>query len=233
MPDIQRHILGVFEDAIQELKADIRRMADLALINISSAVRGLLERNEDLCNRAIASDEDVDTLEKRIDREGLQIIMKFSPMGRDLRRVISTMKMCSSLERISDYAVSLARRAKKVNATPPQLPEVSGMQRIYELASTQLRDAVTSFCDENLQLALHLQGRDAELDEAQAVLNEHLIERMKQDPERIRDYMDLILCSRYLERIGDQSVNIAEDAVYLMTAFDIRHGGELPPTPAA
>jgi phosphate transport system protein len=111
MPSSQRHILGVFEDAIQSLKDDIRRMADLALGNLASAVRGLLERNEDFCNRAIANDDEVDALEMKIDKEALEIIMKFSPVAGDLRRVISTMKMSTSLERISDHAVSLARRA--------------------------------------------------------------------------------------------------------------------------
>jgi phosphate transport system protein len=51
---------------------------------------------------------------------------------------------------------------------------------------------------------------------------------MPEDPGNIPDYVHLLFCARSIERIGDQSVNIAEDAVYLLTAMDIRHGGELP-----
>ena len=51
---------------------------------------------------------------------------------------------------------------------------------------------------------------------------------MQQNPVNVADYVDLLFCARFLERIGDQSVNISEDAVYLLTAVDIRHGGELP-----
>lgn len=227
MPADTRHILGVFEDAITHLKDDIRRMGDHAQANLEHAVRGLLERNVDLCNRTIADDEFVDELEKKIDSEGVEIIMKFGPVAKDLRRVISTMKAATAIERISDHAVGLARRAKQINQHPV-LPETEGLRSIYDLAAAMLRDAVSSFCEGNLQAALMIQGRDPALDSAYRDFNKRITARMQEDPANIPDYVDLLFCARFIERTGDQSVNIAEDAVYLLTAVDIRHGGELP-----
>lgn len=224
-----RHILGVFEDAISHLNSDIQRMGTLAQKNLEHAVTGLLERNVDLCNRAIADDELVDELEKQIDREGVAIIMKFSPVAKNLRRVISTMKAAASIERISDHAVSLARRARHINLHSP-LPETEGIRRIYELAAAMLKNAVSSFCEGNLQAALTIQGCDTELDSEYRDFNRRVTARMQEDPANIPDYVDLLFCARFIERIGDQSVNISEDAVYLLTAIDIRHGGELPPS---
>ena len=227
MPNETRHILGVFEDAIAHLNADIQRMGQLAQANLDHAVRGLLERNTDLCNRTIADDEQVDELEKTIDREGVEIIMKFGPVAKDLRRIISTMKAATAIERISDHAVSLSRRAKRINEHAA-LPETDALRRTYELAAAMLKDAVNSFCGGDLQSALMIQGRDLELDNEYRFFNTRVTSRMQEDPANIPDYVDLLFCARYIERIGDQSVNISEDAVYLLTAMDIRHGGELP-----
>ena len=227
MPNETRHILGVFEDAIAHLNADIQRMGQLAQANLDHAVRGLLERNTDLCNRTIADDEQVDELEKTIDREGVEIIMKFGPVAKDLRRIISTMKAATAIERISDHAVSLSRRAKRINEHAA-LPETDALRRTYELAAAMLKDAVNSFCGGDLQSALMIQGRDLELDNEYRFFNTRVTSRMQEDPANIPDYVDLLFCARFIERIGDQSVNISEDAVYLLTAMDIRHGGELP-----
>ena len=232
MPTDSRHILGVFEDAIRHLNDDIRQMGRIARANLDHAVRGLLERNADFCNRAITDDEQVDELEKRIDREGVESIMKFGPVAKDLRRVISTMKAATAVERISDHAVSLARRAKQISSRD-RVPETEGIQTIYELAAAQLKDALSSFCEGNLESALMIQGRDLALDAAYRDFNKTVIARMQENTAAIPDYVDLLFCARFIERIGDQSVNIAEDAVYLLTAVDIRHGGKLPETKPA
>lgn len=222
-----RHILGVFDDALSHLNTDILRMGQLAQINFDNAVQGLLDRNVDLCNRCIADDEQVDDLEMQVDRDGVAIIMKFSPVAANLRRVISSMKAASALERISDHAVSLARRAKRINEHNA-LVETNGIGRIHQLAAAMLRDAVNSFCNGDLQSALLIQGRDTDLDNDYREFNKRVTARMPEDPANIPDYVDLLFCARFIERIGDQSVNIAEDAVYLLTAKDIRHGGERP-----
>ena len=227
MPNESRHILGVFDDALSHLNADILRMGQLAQINLDNAVQGLLSRNVDLCNRCIADDELVDELEMKVDREGVEIIMKFSPVAGNLRRVISSMKAASALERISDHAVALARRAKRINEHAV-LVETNGIGRIHQLAAAMLRDAVSSFSGGDLQSALLIQGRDNDLDQEYRDFNKRVTARMQEDPANIPDYVDLLFCARFIERIGDQSVNIAEDAVYLLTAMDIRHGGERP-----
>jgi phosphate transport system protein len=226
MPPETKHILGNLQACLDTLKHNLRRMGDVAQQNLSHAVQGLLERNADLCNRAITDDEEVDELEKTIDREGVEMIMKFSPMGRDLRRIISSMRAATSIERISDHAVSVARRAKNISQHATVV-ETALLKHIYDLASAQLKDAVDSFCDGNLQSALQIQGRDTDLDAAYREFNKTVTAKMAHDVAQIPDYVDLLFCARFIERVGDQSVNIAEDAVYLLTAQDIRHGGGL------
>jgi phosphate transport system protein len=107
------------------------------------------------------------------------------------------------------------------------VPETEQLRRLFQLASDQLRSALQSLCDGDLTAALSIQGRDAELDATYREYNKIVMAKMQADPGQIPDYVDMLFCSRFLERVGDQSVNIAEDAIYLLTAQDVRHGGTL------
>ena len=226
MPD-QRHILSAIGEALNRLDAHIMKMASFAEQNLANAIRGLLERNDDLCNQAIADDCEVDSLEKKIDHEGHDIILRYAPVARDLRRVITSMKVSTALERVSDHAVSLARRARLLNARDA-VTETSLVRPIYELAAAQLKLSVDSFCQGDLALALRIVDNDDPLDIAHYEFIDKLTESIAVNGSQATDYVTLIFITRLLERIGDQSVNIAEDAVYCLTAQDIRHGGELP-----
>ena len=226
MPE-QRHILSAAEDSLDRLTKLVVHMASLAEQNLAHAIRGLQERSDDLCNRAIADDAEVDALEKRIDQEAHALILRFSPMARDLRRVISSMKAATALERISDHAVSIARRARILNAHPP-VAETALVQPIYHLAASQLKLAVDAFHHGDLALGLRIVHNDDPLDIAHYEFIDKLTEAITRNGTQAADYVALIIITRLLERIGDQAVNIAEDAIYVLTAQDIRHGGALP-----
>jgi phosphate transport system protein len=131
------------------------------------------------------------------------------------------------LERISDEAVSIARRARKINSHTP-VPEAQFIQGVYDLAAAMLRDAVAAFNVGDLKLALSLESRDEELDRIYSEAIRRMVRRSQEDVQHIDDYVDLMFIVRGLERVGDHAVNIAEDIVYAETAHDIRHGGERP-----
>lgn len=221
------HIFRAHDEAIAALAADIRLMGDLALQNLHHATEGLLNRDVSLCNRAIADDGEVDALEKKIDQTGLDIITRFGPKAADLRRVIASMKVSTALERISDHCVSLARRAKRISDRPP-IPETETIRELSALAAAELRDSVASFCDGNLEAALRMQTNDSRLDEVHQAFTQRIIAKLETDSTQVQNYVDLLFATRFIERIGDQSVNIAEDTVYHLTALDIRHGGKRP-----
>jgi phosphate transport system protein len=224
---MSQHILQAFEESLRTLKQDVIRMASVAQRNVTGAVHGLLERDTDQCNRVIADDDEVDHLEKTIDQAGLEIVMKFSPVASDLRRVFVAMKIGQQLERVSDEAVSIARRARKINSRSP-VPEAQFIQGVYDLAAAMLRDAVAAFNVGDLKLALSLEARDKELDQIYSEAIRRMVRRSQEDVEHIDDYVDLMFIVRGLERVGDHAVNVAEDIVYAETAHDIRHGGERP-----
>ena len=217
-----KHILGTFDGALTSLRNNVLMMAGLAERCLDRATRGLLQRDDNLCATAIADDEEIDQLEKQIDKDGVDILLRYQPVASDLRRVVSAMKLSPNIERTADQATNIARRARKLNRHPA-LPEVELIQPIQAHAMSMFKDAVDAFAREDVDLARGVIPRDKDLDDMNRQANKRLIERMAQDPDQLRGYLNLIFVSRFLERVGDHATNIAEEAVYAAAAEDIRH----------
>jgi len=217
-----RHILGSFDEALASLRNNVLMMASLTERTFDRAIRGLMDRDDDLCAHAIADDEEIDQLEKQIDKDGVDVLLRFQPVASDLRRVVSAMKLSPNIERVADQATNIARRARKLNQHPP-LSETELIEPMYAHAMSMFKDSIDAYIREDVALARAIIPRDEELDEMNAIASKQLIERMAQDPDQLRGYLNLIFVSRCLERVGDHATNIAEDAVYAAAAEDIRH----------
>jgi phosphate transport system protein len=197
-------------------------MVELTEGNLSHAINGLLQRDDSLCKKAIADDEQVDQLEKQIDKAGLEILLRYQPVASDLRQVISAMKLSPNIERVADEATNIAEAASKLNEQPP-LDEVNLIVPMQAHAIAMFKDSIDAFVRGDVELARAVVSRDKQLDIMNASANRQLTERMMQDRDRLRGYLNLILISRCLERVGDHAANNAEDAVYAAAAEDIRH----------
>jgi phosphate transport system protein len=136
------HILRDFDQAISSLKGEVLAMAARTRLNLERAIRALMERNTELANSVIADDDEVDEAERNIDQLGMDILVKYHPMATDLRLVVSSMKISMNLERMSDHAVNIAKRAKKIS-NAPELSEVNLIEPLYTLADNLLRDAIS------------------------------------------------------------------------------------------
>ncbi|MDF1751204.1 MAG: phosphate signaling complex protein PhoU [Verrucomicrobiales bacterium] len=219
-----KHTLGDFEDSLRNTRKSVLTMASFAQQNLGSAVNGLLQRNEDLCNDAIAEDEEVNGLERSIDQGGMEILMRFNPVATDLRMVVAAMKISTNLERIADQAVNIARRSRKI-LKKGHVAETALVGPIYEIASGILHDAIKSFSEDDPALALTLFERDVELDKLHKRAIKKYTSLMEEDTENLRTYLNLIFIVKCLERVGDHAKNIGEDAIYVSEGTDIRHIG--------
>lgn len=217
-----RHILGTFEAALTSIRTHALMMAELTQRNLQHSSLGLIKREDELCKIAIADDEEIDTLEVLIDRDGIDTMMRFNPVASDMREVLATMKLGIHLERIADQSVGIARRTLKLNAAP-FIPEVTLIHEMLHHAITMFQDAIQAFTERDVELALTLKPRDRQLDQMNQDAAEKLTETMSENVVHVRSYLDLIFIARYIERIGDHSANIAEDTVFLVSAQDIRH----------
>ena len=218
----QNHILGTFDEALATLRNNVLMMSSLAERSLNRAITGLLERDDELCTTAIADDEEIDQLEKQVDKDGVDLLLRFQPVASDLRRVVSAMKLSGNLERMGDQAVNIARKARKLNRHPA-LPEADFVEPMFAHAMAMFKDSVEAYLREDVDLAMALKPRDRKLDQMNASASKGLIQRMAEDPQQLRGYLNLMFIARHLERVGDHATNIAEDAVYAAAAEDIRH----------
>jgi phosphate transport system protein len=221
-----RHILREFDTALDALRSDALMMASLTDRNLQNAMICLLDRNPELCAITVADEKEVDALEKKVDGDGVEILLRFQPVASDLRQVVSTMKLGSNLERVADQAVKIARRSRKLTMEP-ELDEAIALGPLFIDAIALFRDSIRAYADGDVVLARSLQERDREIDQMNHDIAENLTAKMAERPDRIPDYLNLLFIARHLERVGDHAKNIGEDAVYSTEAEDIRHPNNL------
>lgn len=216
------HILTDFDDALTSLRNRVLDMATLTTRSLTNALNGLAQRDDDLCLKAIADDEEIDQLEIQIDKEGVELLLRFQPVASDLRRVIGALKLSPNLERVGDESVSIARRARKL-IRHEELPEVAWVSEMGAQAMLLFKDSVDAYTRNDADLGRSLKARDKPLDAMNADLLRRLLGRVPQNQGHLRGYLNLTFIAGHLERIGDHATNIGEEAVYAADAEDIRH----------
>jgi phosphate transport system protein len=217
-----RHILREFDRALDALRSDALMMASLTDRNLQNAMSCLLDRNPELCVVTVLDEKEVDALEKKVDHDGVDILLRYQPVASDLRQVVSTMKLGSNLERVADQAVNIAKRSRRLSMEP-ELHEAFALGPLFVDAISIFRDSIRAYADGDVALARTLRERDREIDQMNRQIADDLTVKMAEQADRIPDYLQLLFIARHLERVGDHAKNIGEDAVYAAEAEDIRH----------
>jgi len=179
------HSLAFFDTALRALRDSVLTMSSIAQRNLETAGRGLLDRNSTLCSLVIGDDDEVDELERLIDREAMEILLRFSPVAQDLRIVLASMRIASNLERISDQAVGIARRARKMNKHP-EAALCKTIEPVLQMSKELIRDAMKAFAEGNVSLAHSVIARDKDLDRRHRALTKEFTRAMEIDPANIR-----------------------------------------------
>jgi len=215
-----------FHDELEQLKQRLFDMSARAEALVDLAVDALLKRDTAKAETVIAVDREVDTLEIEIERLAVSLLALQQPMARDLRFIISAIKISSDLERVGDHAVNIAQSAlrlaeMKSDITPD--PEIEDMAR---RARAMLADALDAFVRADGKLGREVCRRDDQVDALHDSLFRILLTHMLEDPSTISAALELFLVSRNLERVADLATNIGEDAVYLAEGKSIKHHRE-------
>ncbi|MDP6083338.1 MAG: phosphate signaling complex protein PhoU [Verrucomicrobiota bacterium] len=209
------------QQALAQYKEKLLIMASHAEGMVTRAVRAHLDRDEPLANQALETDKTIDQFEIQIDRIALGLLAQ-APGEFELRQVTCGMKIARELERVGDEATTIARRAVELMALPA-LPTPLNIAEMTFLANAMLKDALDAFVSGNTVLARGVIPRDSRVDEMNQTHQDNLTELMEASSENIQRCQHLAVISKCLERIADHAKNIAEDAVLLHEAKDIRH----------
>jgi phosphate transport system protein len=219
-----KHTLPGFEQALESLRTDGALMGALVSRSLTNAKLGFTLRSDDHCAAVIADDEEVDLLEKQIDRTGTDILMRYQPLAFDLRNVLATIKLSSHLENLSDQAVTIARRVRWLNEYQ-EYEDKQLVVPIFELAESGLLEVLQAFSAADSLRAHRVRSQMEPLAQSSRELEEQFSSAVAEHPARSRSYVNLIAIGHCLERIAYLIESIAEEATYMAEAKDVRHPG--------
>lgn len=215
---MERHL----DHYLDELRQSLLRMGGLVEEMISGAMQSLMDRDSDHASVVIASDKQVDALEKEIDEACHSVLARQQPTAGDLRFLVAVMKIANDLERQGDSAVNVAQSVHVLNLEPPLKPYID-LPRMAKLVQQMVRDSLDSLVQKNAALALDVCQRDDQVDAIYKQLFRELLTYMIEDPRTVTRALHLLLIARNFERIADHATNVAEDVIYYVEGRDIRH----------
>ncbi len=218
MERTQRH----FQDQLDLLSEKVLVMGGLVEETIGNVVSALVGRDSDLARQVITNDHNVDRLDLEIDQIGMEILGLHQPVARDLRFVITAMKITNDLERIADLCTNVAERAIELN-TEPQLKPFIDIPMMARRAQQMVRGALDAFVQRDAAAARAVISMDDELDRRMEQIFRELLSYMIEDPKTITRALRLMFVAKYFERMGDQSTNIGEQIVFMAEGRVIKH----------
>jgi phosphate transport system protein len=187
------------------------------------ALDALVRGDGNLAKTVAKSDYKVNELELVISAQCTDILARRQPAARDLRMVVSIIRMVANLERVGDEAAKVGRLALKLADEHDKRPYQSEPQHLGEGVSAMLRGALDSFARLDVGMAIEIIARDPEIDREFKTLNRLLMTHMMEQPQRLKSMLRVNSCARAFERIGDHAVNLCEEVIYLVQGSDVRH----------
>jgi phosphate transport system protein len=218
----RQHTSKNYEQELRTLKEKLLLIGHKAETAIADATTALVKRQPSIAQRVIDEDDEVDQLEIEIDDLCLEILAREQPVATDLRFITTAMKIVGDIERIGDNGVNIARRALEI-MHEPELKPIIDVPVAAAAAQRILKESLDAFVNGDAEAAKRIIERDGYIDAVCEQMLRELLTYMFEDPSTISRALRLIFVARNLERVGDHATNIAEMAIYLVEAQDVRH----------
>ncbi|MCB8817751.1 phosphate signaling complex protein PhoU [Desulfosporosinus shakirovi] len=164
----------------------------------------------------IAEDQKVNDFERQVDDECVRLIATQQPVAKDLRMIISAMKISTDLERMGDLAIDIAKIVQRIEG--PLLKQLIDIPLMAEKALGMMRQGLEAYANEDMDLAHDLAVLDDQVDHLYKKVVRDLLVIMTDKPEVLDQGMYLAFVGRYLERFADHATNIGENVIYISTA---------------
>jgi len=217
------HISHKFNNELMELKTEFLKMGGMVESQVDKAIKALIDGDGELAEKTRMKDKEVDKLELELDEEATLIIARRQPTARDLRLVISVIKMVADLERVGDEAKKIAKMAIKLTEEGQAPRGYVEVRHIGNHVLSMLHDALDAFARLDSAQALQIMKEDKRVDEEYQAAIRALLTFMMEDTRNISRCMSVMWVLRALERVGDHACNIAENVIFMVEGEDVRH----------
>ncbi len=211
-----------FFDLLDELMRRSLRMARAVEQMLAEVSVAAVNTDGALAARLIRQDEDIDQEEVAIEAETLRLMTLFQPMGADMRKLCTVLKVNSDLERIADCVVNIAERIEHLGHGDIE-PYAADIRQLCPSVRRMLHDALYAYSIVDPDVARRVRDQDDAIDAFYGQFIQKLVVQAARSPEIIASHLDVLSIAKNLERIADHITNIAEDVIYLATGQIVRH----------
>lgn len=220
-PPLSHHEAAVQHD-INLIRAKLLEMLALDEQALTRAFQAFAKHDRQLAYSVILRDQDVDALDALLDRMCLEFIVRHQPAASLLRFVYAASKIVNLLERVGDYAESIARQVLLLSSLEYEIPTET-FNEIANLSIPMLHNAVQAFVDRNTDLARSTMASEPRVNQVRDSLTSLLVDWREQGRLPLEALTPLITVARRFERVSDQATNICEQALYFATGEYLRH----------
>ena len=200
---------------LETLHMALIKMGALCEEAISAGVKALLESDRSMARQAIEREREIDRSERDIEALCMKILLQQQPVAGDLRAISSALKMISDMERIGDQAADIAEITAHLDRT--HLPARSHIADMARASVKMVTDSIDSFVKKDLNMAQGVIQYDDVVDDLFLSVREELITLVRQNSGSAAIALDLLMIAKYLERIGDHAVNVAQWVIFSIT----------------
>ena len=203
-----------FDMQLELLNEQLTRMGELCELAINRVTKALVEGNLEQAKKVMAADEEIDQMEKDIERLCLKLLLQQQPVARDLRQISAALKMITDMERIGDQTADIAEII--ISAGMSEAGDVKKIEEMSAGVARMVNDSVTVYVERDLELARKVMEADDNIDRLFDDIRGSIINLIAEG-NRGEQGVDLIMIAKYLERIGDHATNIAEWVEFSIT----------------
>lgn len=205
-----------FDQQLETLHQELTGMGAMCQEAIAAGTAALLAHDQSMAEIAIAREVEIDRQEREIEDLCMRLLLQQQPVARDLRTVSSALKMIGDMERIGDQAADIAEISRHLGPGCP-LPGQLHIREMAQAAARMVDGSVDAFVKKDLQAARDVIQYDDIVDGLFVQVKDELTDLIRQDAAGAGDALDLLMAAKYLERIGDHAVNLAERVAYSIT----------------
>ena len=204
-----------FHEELQDLRNKLILLGEKTNEAARMAVDGYLQGDIEIIEKANQLDDQIDELECQITHDSMRYVTLCGPVSSDVRLIFVALKASRDFERAADEAHSITKKARKILTRDSQIKETASIAEMSELTNLMMKDAISCFVEEDIDLAREVIERDKQIDQ----LNQQNYKLLTSDKKLnlcIQTRFDTLLISKSIERIADHSKNIAEEVIFLL-----------------
>ena len=203
-----------FIEELKHLNDSIVKMGSLCEKSIATVTKRLITGDENLKRKAISLQKEIDESERYIQMLCVKLILKH-PIDADLKMINTAMNLVADMEQIGEQGKDIAEISRFMQSDTEYVIAYH-IAKMAKAVSSMVREAVVSFVKKDLILAQQVISKDNEVDNLFLSVKNELLELIKKDSEKEGEILESLMIAKYLERIGDFTVNIAKSVIELL-----------------